>query len=236
MKKISIILCLIFAIGIFSQSCEKEKNIKPAETISNLEQTSLDKAATPQQILAFIATMGVKLEAGHRYTVTYRSGCAYKRDINVLWGAFSYNELDCKSGCPICELIKIKEVGGNVIFGGKAQDNLFCMNPDGKIGLNVETWDTPDFFDGAIVCFEEGTISKKRVLCFMVDVTKTKYFEYLYDTNTFVVEHPFAIDPQFAFEMGVVPENQFIPKGEYKLYSYDDVKFWYIELDQWIKQ
>lgn len=46
MKKISIILCLIFSIGIFSQSCEKEKNVKTESIASSPQKIQKSEPVT----------------------------------------------------------------------------------------------------------------------------------------------------------------------------------------------
>lgn len=102
--------------------------------------------------------------------------------------------------------------------------------------LNLESYSTSDFFDGAIVSFEPGTINDKKIICFLVDVTKTNDFKGMFESDVFVVQNDFSIEAVLAYNLGILPENQIIVKGEYPLYSYYDIKFWYIELDNWIKE
>ncbi|MCQ2270464.1 MAG: hypothetical protein MJZ52_04470 [Bacteroidales bacterium] len=234
--RISIAVLLIAVVAACIFACNKEKVTKTINRTSSQPIISQEKQATPQQILAFISAMGVKLEVGKQYIVTYMSGCMHKTEKDILWGIYHYSETSCEPGCPICEIKSIREVGGRIVMGGKGNDNLlFCKNSDGKIGLNVEDFHSSDFFDGAIVSFEAGQISNKKVLCFMVDKTKLGEFKDLFQSDSYIVEQSFALDSELAYNLGILPENQCIPAGKYPLYSYDDVLFWYIELDKWIK-
>lgn len=86
MKKISIILCLIFAIGIFSQSCEKEKISKTIEgqTTNNV----INKKMSPSHD----GSVWVHYK-GHVYLIQPGFGCihmgyymrTYKTDGFMVW-------------------------------------------------------------------------------------------------------------------------------------------------------
>ena len=134
MKKISIILCLIFAIGIFSQSCEKEKivqnNVNPE--ISDL------KAAKKPSIAQLAAMLGVSVDA--ILDVDYISGNLAVMDVEYYPnGTIKHQHIECNwapwSLCYTHVKVKANVKGENNGSNGYISIKFDTKNKPAKVFL-----------------------------------------------------------------------------------------------------
>lgn len=196
--------------GIAFVSCNKESDKE------NMVNTSIEtKKASREALISALAAVGINVETGKTYIVTYKTGSFYEE--SVLWGL--YRKTGCNPSDNVCELISVMRDGVSVEFAVAPNEGA------GGFGLNVHD-PVEGMFDGLINI--GGTLEEPR-LFFMVDITKVTNPS-LYEGDYIKIDSPFAIDYELAINASILPEDQIIPSGEYELDKVDDIVFWSIPL------
>lgn len=212
-KYILAITAVIMVAGAISlAACDKEASSSSIEvpTTSNTKAKPMSRA-----LKAFLMANGIKIEAGCTYIVTYRSGCYHAKDI--LWGA--YHSVECKPGCPYCELIGVKKIGVTIATAIKPNDNA------GSYGLDIDPA-TEEMHDGLMYISDYA--SEPRMY-FFVDINKV-IDSTVYNGDSLHLESPFAINYELAVDARISGKDQIVPAGNYKLERFDDVVLWSVPL------
>jgi hypothetical protein len=216
---------IVVASGTIFYACQKEnKEVEKQETSTIKQQ----KKPTGAELLAAVASRGVKLEAGQTYTIQYRSGFFYSTTTTILWGLYKYTSTGCKPGDGICDIVHVWEKGGRLILSPPPRIGL---DAKGKITLEGISDYTKEGFEGYLCVFPKNVFSNKKIVAFISDITKTTYPEW-YTSDILHLKRPFAIEPILCYESGIPPKNQIVPAGNYPLYKEGNVCLWYIEIDE----
>lgn len=239
MKRIFKQILLLFMVGGLTFSfvaCGDDDE----HVTKNVELNQKVASPTVDGLLGWLSSLGVKLEAGKTYEIVYRSGCFTREYKSILWGAYKYEKVSCGPGCDFCELKSVREIKGSVTLKSKDinreyNSNIFTIDSNNVVGLNVDYDSKSDEYRGIVVRFDEGVISDKTIVCFMVDISKVNGKKNLYDTDALVLMKELALNGELAYNLGILPENQFIPAGNYPVLSCGNVRLWWIELPKTIK-
>jgi hypothetical protein len=225
MKKLFLgLLALVIIGGVVFFACKKEdSNIAEKQETSAIKQ---QKKPTNPQLLAAVAAIGVKLEAGKTYTIQYRTGFYYRTEISVLFGVYSYVKTGCTPGDGICDIVHVWEKGGRLIFAPPVIEK----DENGLASLTKISEPQDGCFEGYLCVIPKGVVSDKKTLVFLTDINKTIYPE-RYTSDVFHLNHPFAIEPVLCYDAGIRPEYQIVPAGDYTLYKEGNLRFWYIEIE-----
>lgn len=239
MKRILKKFLLLFMVGsltISFTSC----NDKEEQITQNVDLNKKVSSKTADGLLGWLSSLGVKLEAGKTYEIVYRTGCYTREYKSILWGAYKYEKVSCTPGRDFCELKSVREIKGSVTLKSKGvnkeyDSDIFTLDSNNVVGLNVDYEPESEEYRGIAIRFDKGVISDKTVLCFMVDISKVNDKKGIYDTDVLVLMKELALNGELAYNLGVLPENQFIKAGNYPILSYGNVRLWWIELPEVIE-
>ena len=226
MKKLILTVAVATMIaGVVFVACQKETTTTDKKEVIKQGVKQQKKPSQASLIMAALST-GFELEAGKRYSITYRTGVYYKKEIKIL-GGFLYYSIE--TGChhspdDVCDVIAVHEIGVSM--------SIFKYDDDGEINNLVPIMEQQEnMYGGYIAMLKEGVVSDKNVLVFLTDISQMED-NTMYLGEVLHLREGFALQPELAYELGILPENQIIPAGEYRLYKYGDVRMWYIELDK----
>jgi hypothetical protein len=227
MKKIVIVIA-IMAITVIGTAiffaCKKENNVVEKQETSVIKQ---QKKITNAQLLAAIRAVGIAVEIGKTYTVQYREGYFYHKEVKVLFGLlYSSIETGCRPGDAVCDLVHVWEKGGRLLFSPPVIEK----DKNGLASLTKISSPQNECFEGYLCVISKGVVSDKKTLIFLTDITKVIHQEW-YDSDFFHVKHPFAIEPEICYDAEILPKNQIVPIGNYPLYKEGNLRFWYIEIE-----
>ena len=222
MKKLitAILLISITRLSMFL-ACKKE-----TKDNNKIVNKSIQKKFVPTsgQLILAARALGFEIEAGVKYSITYRTGYYYYTEEKILGGLlYSKISTGCTPGDAICHISKVVKIGASMsVFEEPTDDN--------PLGLIPVIPHDDDIFGGYLFKFNEGVLCENPCLVFLVDTRQTNQNS-LFNSNYLTLNSPIALHEELAYELGVLPESQLIPIGEYFLDSEGTVRAWAYEIE-----
>jgi hypothetical protein len=222
MKKLITATLFISIIGLsMFLACEKETKVNNKTVNKSIQKKFVPTAG---QLIAAARALGVEMEAGYKYSITYRTGYYYSTEVKILGGLlYSKVTTGCNPGDAICHISKVVKIGlSTSVFEEPTDDNPLGLIPV----IQPET----DLFGGYLFKFDEGVLCENPCLVFLVDTRQTNQNDW-FNSEYLIVNSPIALHEEFAYELGVLPESQILPIGEYFLDSEGTVRAWVYEIE-----